>query len=153
MSFVYQNLHSEIAEVRQELKQDISNVTPGLQELSHTPPILISRTTLYASAASTLKLSTASEGAKQNHEKTNTEVPVGKGPSAPPFVISNIGPAQSTTEVHSEPSLTKQGQLESQSKDGQGPLVPPITSNKNKMSCMVTLDRGLWPHRELITQS
>ncbi|CAC5392532.1 unnamed protein product [Mytilus coruscus] len=84
---------------------------------------------MYASAASTLKLSTASEVAKQNHEKTNTEVPAGKGPSAPPFVISNTEPAQSTTEVQSEPSLTKQGQLESQSKDGQGPLVPPITSN------------------------
>ncbi|CAC5370999.1 unnamed protein product [Mytilus coruscus] len=54
---------------------------------------------MYASAASTLKLSTASEGAKQNHEKTNTEVSVGKGPSASPFVISNIEPAQSTTEM------------------------------------------------------
>ncbi|CAC5411290.1 unnamed protein product [Mytilus coruscus] len=70
---------------------------------------------MYASAASTLKL--------------NTEVPVGQGPSAPPFVISNIEPAQSTTEVQSEPSLPKQGQLESKSKDGHGPLVPPITSN------------------------
>ncbi|CAC5370119.1 unnamed protein product [Mytilus coruscus] len=198
MSFFYQKLRSEIAEVRQELKQDISNVTSGLQEDEHheqveklekfgafgsTVDTLIaqknqqaeekfgtkskifstpaSSTTfpdfpkmspitkpsgpsnlgesyttntnlqddMYPSAASTLKLSTASEVAKQNHEKTNTEVPVGKGPSAPPFVISNIEPAQSTTEVQSEPSLTKQEQLESQSKDGQGPLVPPITSN------------------------
>ncbi|CAC5399532.1 unnamed protein product [Mytilus coruscus] len=244
MSFFYQKLRSEIAEVRQELKQDISNVTSGLQEVDKKAsqidsmketvedlcvrmtkmeqtqlmgstiqfknplPLLqdehheqvekleekfgafgstvdtliaqknqqaeekfgtkskifstpASSTTfpdfpkmspitkpsgpsnlgesyttntnlqddMYASAASTLKLSTASEVAKQNHEKTNTEVPVGKGPSAPPFVISNIEPAQSTTEVQSEPSLTKQEQLESQSKDGQGPFVPPITSN------------------------
>ncbi|CAC5425811.1 unnamed protein product [Mytilus coruscus] len=71
---------------------------------------------MFASTASTLKFSTASEGAKQNHEITNTEVPVGQGPSAPPFVIFNIEPVQSTTEVHSEQSLTKQGQLESQSK-------------------------------------
>ncbi|CAC5389355.1 unnamed protein product [Mytilus coruscus] len=244
MSFFYQKLRSEIAEVRQELKQDISNVTSGLQEVDKKAsqidsmketvedlcvrmtkmeqtqlmgstiqfknplPLLqdehheqvekleekfgafgstvdtliaqknqqaeekfgtkskifstpASSTTfpdfpkmspitkpsgpsnlgesyttntnlqddMYASAASTLKLSTASEVAKQNHVKTNTEVPVGKGPSAPPFVISNIEPAQSTTEVQSEPSLTKQEQLESQSKDGQGPFVPPITSN------------------------
>ncbi|CAC5392531.1 unnamed protein product [Mytilus coruscus] len=33
MSFFYQKLRSEIAEVRQELKQDISNVTSGLQEV------------------------------------------------------------------------------------------------------------------------
>ncbi|CAC5372092.1 unnamed protein product [Mytilus coruscus] len=68
---------------------------------------------MYASAASTLKLSTASEVAKQNHEKTNTEVPVGKGPSAPPFVISNIEPAQSTTEGHA----------------GQGTLAPSSAYN------------------------
>ncbi|CAC5423881.1 unnamed protein product [Mytilus coruscus] len=213
MSFFYQKLHIEIAEVRQELKKDISNVISGLQEVDKkasqidnmkekdehheqaekleeqfgafgstidtliaqknqqaeekfgtkhkifsTPansttypdfskvspitkptklPNLGESYTIntnlkedkYASAASTLKFSTAPEAAKQNHEKTNTEVPVGQGPSASNFVISNIEPVQSIMEVQSEPSFTQQGQLDNQSKDGQGPLSPPISSN------------------------
>ncbi|CAC5369756.1 unnamed protein product [Mytilus coruscus] len=37
ISFFYQKLRSEIAEVKQELKQDISNVTSGLQEVDKNP--------------------------------------------------------------------------------------------------------------------
>ncbi|VDI38038.1 Hypothetical predicted protein [Mytilus galloprovincialis] len=82
---------------------------------------------MYASAASTLKVSTATEAAYLNHVKPNTEIHVEQGPSAPPFVTSNMVPVQSTLEVKSEPSFIQHGQLDNQSKDGQGPLVS--TSN------------------------
>ncbi|CAG2197907.1 unnamed protein product [Mytilus edulis] len=88
---------------------------------------------MYASAASTLKVSTATEAAYLNHVKPNTEIHVEQGPSAPPFVTSNMVPVQSTLEVKSEPSFIQHGQLDNQSKDGQGPLASTSNTSTNEI--------------------
>ncbi|CAG2227777.1 unnamed protein product [Mytilus edulis] len=88
---------------------------------------------MYASAASTLKVSTATEAAYLNHVKPNTEIHVEQGPSAPLFVTSNMVPVQSTLEVKSDPSFIQHGQLDNQSKDGQGPLASTSNTSTNEI--------------------
>ncbi|VDI42462.1 Hypothetical predicted protein [Mytilus galloprovincialis] len=95
---------------------------------------------MYASAASTLKVSTAPEAAYQNHVKPNTEIHVEKGHSDPPFVTSNMVPVQSTLEVKSEPSFIQHGKFDSQSKDGQAPLAS--TSNTSTHEIHKNISQG-----------
>ncbi|CAG2223520.1 unnamed protein product [Mytilus edulis] len=110
MLFLYQKLHNEIAESRQELKQDIANVTSGLHEVDKKASKIDNMTEKFDDlcARMTKMEQTQLMGSTIQHGQLDNQSKDGQGPLAS---TSNT----STNEIHNNVS---------QGYTGQGTLAP-----------------------------